>query len=115
MGLDIGKRLLDLQTELGKSMGTIDSEPPPGETFKGMTLGDRMEWEDHFADVEQNAYHGPRRLMGVIVHMHLGQWGWGLRVRLLEAPEGDPLKAGATVFRWGDTISYSGKPQRVLQ
>lgn len=77
-----------------------------------MTLGDRLEWKDHFVEgLQPNTYVSPRQLMGIIVHMHLGRWGWGLRIRLLGAPEGDSLKVGEVIFRWGNTLSYVGAKQ----
>lgn len=113
--MDIYKRLSDLQLEMQKSMGFVESEPPAGRTFDGMGVGDRLEWNDHFVeDLQPNTLVSPRRLMGTIVHLHLGRWGWGVRIRLLEAPEGDPLKIGTTIFRWGSTLRYVGA-KRVLQ
>lgn len=121
--LNIQKRLGDLKDEWAKATGQAASAPPPGATFEGMTIGDLFEWTDYFVEADwantliQDAEGktAPRRLMGRIVHMHASRWGWGIKVKLLDAPEGDPLKVGDEVFRWGDRLKWDGKIQRVLQ
>lgn len=113
---DVWERLQDLKDEFAKSTGTAESAPPPGKTFEGMTVGDLIEWTDYFIEADwantllcdANDKMAPRQLLGRIIHMHLGRWGWGLKMKLLEAPEGDPMKVGDEVFRWGDRLKYDG-------
>ena len=119
---DVQQRLQDLKDEWAKSTGLAESAPPPGRTFEGMTVGDLIEWADYFVEADwANTLHhdadgklSGRRLLGRIVHMHLGRWGWGLKMKVSEAPEGDPLKVGDEVFRWGDRLKYDGF-KRILQ
>lgn len=122
MTFDVKKRMADMQSEWNKLTGVEASVPAPGQTFEGMTLGDLLEWSDPWveADYPNTLYldaegrTNKRRLMGKIVHMHgHPRWGYGLRIQLIEVPEGDPLKVDDVVFRWGDRLKWDGKIKRV--
>lgn len=119
--IDIDARIQAVREELAKTFGAIPSTPPTGEMFKGMTLGDFIEWSDPWADKDYpNALYLDdqgrlvnRRLVGQLVHMYLGRWGWSLKMRLVMVPEGDPFKRGDVVFRWGSGLEYSGSVAQV--
>lgn len=122
MAFDVKKRMADMQSEWNKLTGVEPSVPALGQTFEGMTIGDVFEWSDAFVEAdypntlylttEGHLIH--RRLTGQLVHMHgHPRWGFGLRMRLLCVPEGDPLKVGEEVFRWGDRLKWNGKIKRL--
>ena len=104
--LNIPARIQALSDELGKSTGEIDTGPPPRKwkpywSELELSLGDRVSWEDHFLEALQPNTLSPTRrtLSGELIHAYCGRWGWGVRFRLLSAPDGDSLKAGDIVHR----------------
>lgn len=106
------KNYANLKDEVDRALGDKPGDAK-GRDFHGMAVGDTLAWDDWFVEADYpNTYVEKRRLAGEIIHMHLGRWGFGLRMKLTQVPDGDSLKPGDVVFRWGDTITWGGKPCR---